>query len=135
MNKIHMQSTTKLIVNCGYFVTIDSKVFGLLDNFDGLHDIAMHHFHHLPTWNHSYACKVCFFTFKISKNVFMFLRLVIGQWQSFKNENITINVRTFASFHQPNLQHTMFKKYFKHCQQIGAHSLHVGFLWTCNISP
>jgi len=37
-----MQSTTKLIVNCGYFVTIDSKVFGLLDNFDGLHDIAIH---------------------------------------------------------------------------------------------
>jgi hypothetical protein len=29
----------------------------------------------------------------------------------------------------------MFKNYFKHCQQIGAHSLHVGFLWTCNISP
>lgn len=86
-------------------------------------------------WNHFYAYKMCFFTFKISKNVFMFLRLVIGQWQSFKNENITINVRTFASFHQPNLQHTMFKKYFKHCQQIGAHSLHVGFLWTCNISP
>jgi hypothetical protein len=29
----------------------------------------------------------------------------------------------------------MFKKYFNHCQQIGAHSLHASFLWTCNISP
>jgi len=63
-------------------------------------------------WNHSYACKMCFFTFKLSNNVFMFLRLVRGYWQNFKNENITIIVRTFASFHQPNLQHTMFEKWF-----------------------
>ncbi len=66
-------------------------------------------------WNHSYACKVSFFTFKISNNVFVFLRLVIGQWQSFKNENNTIIVRTFTSFHQPNLQHTIFEKDFNLC--------------------
>jgi hypothetical protein len=37
-----------LIVNYGYFITIDDKVLGLLNNnFDGLNDNAMHCFHHL----------------------------------------------------------------------------------------
>jgi hypothetical protein len=48
VNNVYVHTTLTLIVNCGYFITIDDKVLGLLNNnFGGLNDNAMHCFCHL----------------------------------------------------------------------------------------
>jgi hypothetical protein len=49
-NNVHMHISSRLIINSGYFITINNDVLNFLDkNFCGLHDNAMNYCYHLPT--------------------------------------------------------------------------------------
>jgi hypothetical protein len=80
--------TSKLVVDCGNFITVDSDVPGLLRNsFGGFNDNSMHVFNHLlaigikPMWSVFYFqdIKELFHVLKICQRLTKFQKLEDGQ--------------------------------------------------------